>query len=191
MPRKLQPRLGPALNAVRAGFGDAGRILRRTSHIHDPVAAEDAESRSRCTPRSEKVAYRISGSRGASHESRQADHQLASILAGLCDCVDSANNHLGVVDGTIRCAMCTAALDELPAYRYPFPAGDMLIANLDDGGARARALADEQHADAHRRPARSSVRSRIRARSSAHRSTTAKAAKTRQRLRRRCRLACS
>jgi 2,4-diketo-3-deoxy-L-fuconate hydrolase len=35
----------------------------------------------------------------------------------------------------------TAALDELPAYRYPLPTGDMLIANLDTVTARARAIA--------------------------------------------------
>ena len=35
----------------------------------------------------------------------------------------------------------TAALDELPAYRYPLPAGDALIANLGTVTARARVLA--------------------------------------------------
>jgi 2-keto-4-pentenoate hydratase/2-oxohepta-3-ene-1,7-dioic acid hydratase in catechol pathway len=35
----------------------------------------------------------------------------------------------------------TAALDELPAYRYPLPPGDMLMANLQTVVARARALA--------------------------------------------------
>jgi 2-keto-4-pentenoate hydratase/2-oxohepta-3-ene-1,7-dioic acid hydratase in catechol pathway len=35
----------------------------------------------------------------------------------------------------------TAALDELPSYRYPLPPGDMLIANLDRVSARARVLA--------------------------------------------------
>lgn len=35
----------------------------------------------------------------------------------------------------------TAALDEIPHYRYPFPPGDMLVANLDKVAARARVLA--------------------------------------------------
>jgi len=35
----------------------------------------------------------------------------------------------------------TAALDVIPAYRYPFPPGDMLIANLEKVTARARELA--------------------------------------------------
>ena len=51
-------------------------------------------------------------------------------------------NRLGVVqDDHVRDV--TAALDELPAYRYPFPPGDMLIANLDKVTARARALAKD------------------------------------------------
>jgi 2-keto-4-pentenoate hydratase/2-oxohepta-3-ene-1,7-dioic acid hydratase in catechol pathway len=37
----------------------------------------------------------------------------------------------------------TAALDELPAYRYPLPPGDMFVANLDAVGARARAIAKD------------------------------------------------
>jgi len=50
------------------------------------------------------------------------------------------NNHLGLIDGdTVRDV--TAALDELPAYRYPLPPGDMLIANLDKVARRAAALA--------------------------------------------------
>jgi 2-keto-4-pentenoate hydratase/2-oxohepta-3-ene-1,7-dioic acid hydratase in catechol pathway len=35
----------------------------------------------------------------------------------------------------------TPALDVLPAYRYPLPAHDVLIANLDQVAARARAIA--------------------------------------------------
>jgi len=35
----------------------------------------------------------------------------------------------------------TAALDVIPAHRYPFPPGDMLIANLEKVTARARELA--------------------------------------------------
>jgi 2-keto-4-pentenoate hydratase/2-oxohepta-3-ene-1,7-dioic acid hydratase in catechol pathway len=37
----------------------------------------------------------------------------------------------------------TSALDVLPAYRYPLPPGDMLIANLDAVAARARAIAND------------------------------------------------
>jgi len=51
-------------------------------------------------------------------------------------------NRLGVVeDGHVRDV--TAALDELPAYRYPLPPGDMLMANLATVGVRARALAKD------------------------------------------------
>jgi 2-keto-4-pentenoate hydratase/2-oxohepta-3-ene-1,7-dioic acid hydratase in catechol pathway len=50
------------------------------------------------------------------------------------------NNQLGLVDGEgVRDV--TAALNELPACRYPFPPGDMLIANLEKVTARARDLA--------------------------------------------------
>ncbi len=49
-------------------------------------------------------------------------------------------NRLGVIDGD-QVRDVTAALDELPAYRYPLPTGDMLIANLDTVTARARAIA--------------------------------------------------
>ena len=48
---------------------------------------------------------------------------------------------LGAGDGHVRDV--TAALDELPAYRYPLPPGDMLMANLATVGARARALAKD------------------------------------------------
>src|SRR5258705_1098917 len=48
-------------------------------------------------------------------------------------------NRLGVVDGE-RVRDVTAALDELPAYRYPLPAGDMLMANLEKVTARVRAI---------------------------------------------------
>lgn len=52
------------------------------------------------------------------------------------------NNRLGLAeDGHVRDV--TAALDALPAYRYPLPAGDMLIANLDAVAARARAIAND------------------------------------------------
>jgi 2-keto-4-pentenoate hydratase/2-oxohepta-3-ene-1,7-dioic acid hydratase in catechol pathway len=37
----------------------------------------------------------------------------------------------------------TSALDELPAYRYPLPPGDALMANLEKVSARARSLAKE------------------------------------------------
>jgi 2-keto-4-pentenoate hydratase/2-oxohepta-3-ene-1,7-dioic acid hydratase in catechol pathway len=48
-------------------------------------------------------------------------------------------DRLGVVeDGTVRDV--TAALDVLPAYRYPLPAGDPLIANLEAVNARIRTL---------------------------------------------------
>ena len=57
-------------------------------------------------------------------------------------------NRLGVVDpstslgaGGDQVRDVTAALDELPAYRYPLPPGDMLIANLEKISGRARALA--------------------------------------------------
>ena len=49
-------------------------------------------------------------------------------------------NRLGVVDGD-QVRDVTAALDELPAYRYPLPAGDMLVANLEKVTARVRAIA--------------------------------------------------
>src|SRR5438067_1256625 len=52
------------------------------------------------------------------------------------------NNRLGLVeDGHVRDV--TAALDVLPAYRYPLPPGDVLIANLDAVAARARAIAKD------------------------------------------------
>jgi 2-keto-4-pentenoate hydratase/2-oxohepta-3-ene-1,7-dioic acid hydratase in catechol pathway len=52
------------------------------------------------------------------------------------------NNRLGLVDdGHVRDV--TSALDALPAYRYPLPPGDMLIANLDVVAARARAIAKD------------------------------------------------
>src|SRR5262245_46739730 len=49
-------------------------------------------------------------------------------------------NRLGLVehDGVRD---VTAALDVIPAHRYPFPPGDMLIANLETLTARARELA--------------------------------------------------
>src|SRR3954468_23877243 len=52
------------------------------------------------------------------------------------------NNRLGLVEnGSVRDV--TAALDELPAYRYPLPPGDMLIANLDKVSTRAQILAKD------------------------------------------------
>jgi 2-keto-4-pentenoate hydratase/2-oxohepta-3-ene-1,7-dioic acid hydratase in catechol pathway len=49
-------------------------------------------------------------------------------------------NRLGLVgDGQVRDV--TGALEQLPSYRYPFPPGDMLIANLPTVSARARDLA--------------------------------------------------
>jgi 2-keto-4-pentenoate hydratase/2-oxohepta-3-ene-1,7-dioic acid hydratase in catechol pathway len=57
-------------------------------------------------------------------------------------------NRLGLVDGNASTALgasqvrdVTAALDVLPAYRYPFPPGDMLIANLEKVSSRAREVA--------------------------------------------------
>jgi 2-keto-4-pentenoate hydratase/2-oxohepta-3-ene-1,7-dioic acid hydratase in catechol pathway len=51
-------------------------------------------------------------------------------------------NRLGVVERD-HVRDVTAALGELPAYRYPLPPGDMLIANLDMVGPRARTLAKD------------------------------------------------
>ena len=49
---------------------------------------------------------------------------------------------LGLVEGdTVRDV--TAALEVLPAYRYPLPNHDVLIANLDKVAERARALAPQ------------------------------------------------
>lgn len=50
------------------------------------------------------------------------------------------DNRLGLVDGS-SLRDVTAALDVLPASRYPFPAHDAFIANLGDVAARAAALA--------------------------------------------------
>src|SRR5690349_20603885 len=50
------------------------------------------------------------------------------------------DGRLGLVEGSdIRDV--TAALEVLPAYRYPFPTYDLLIANLDKVMERARAIA--------------------------------------------------
>ena len=49
---------------------------------------------------------------------------------------------LGLVEGT-NVRDVTAAFDVLPAYRYPLPAHDVFIANLDAVAARARALAKD------------------------------------------------
>jgi len=51
-----------------------------------------------------------------------------------------APNRLGLVDGNdVRDV--TAALDVLPSYSYPLPAGDMLMAHLETVVARVRTLA--------------------------------------------------
>jgi 2-keto-4-pentenoate hydratase/2-oxohepta-3-ene-1,7-dioic acid hydratase in catechol pathway len=50
------------------------------------------------------------------------------------------DNRLGLVEGT-TVRDVTAALDVLPAARYPFPTHDVFIAHLDDVMARAAALA--------------------------------------------------
>jgi len=51
------------------------------------------------------------------------------------------DNRLGVVEGTSHVRDITDALDVIPAHRYPFPPGDMLIGNLEKVTARARELA--------------------------------------------------
>src|SRR3954471_4028022 len=51
------------------------------------------------------------------------------------------DNRLGLVDNDGEVRDVTAALDVLPAVRYPAPPGDLLIANLDAVLGRARALA--------------------------------------------------
>ena len=57
-------------------------------------------------------------------------------------------NRLGLVDPSTTLGASgeqirdvTGALDELPSCRYPFPPGDILVANLEKVAARARALA--------------------------------------------------
>ena len=50
------------------------------------------------------------------------------------------DNRLGLVEAT-SVRDVTAALDVLPAARYPYPTYDVLIAHLDEVGARARQLA--------------------------------------------------
>ena len=49
-------------------------------------------------------------------------------------------NRLGVVEGS-QVRDVSGALEQLPSYRYPFPPGDMLIANLPHVISRARELA--------------------------------------------------
>ena len=51
-----------------------------------------------------------------------------------------AEGRVGLVEGT-RVKDVTAALDALPAYRYPLPEYDVLIANLDRVAARIREIA--------------------------------------------------
>src|SRR5262249_30031424 len=50
------------------------------------------------------------------------------------------DNRLGLVE-TDGIRDVTAALDVVPAYRYPFPPGDMLISNLDQVRTRAKEVA--------------------------------------------------
>lgn len=49
------------------------------------------------------------------------------------------DSRLGVVEGPVVRDV-TAALDALPAYRYPLPRHDVLVAHLETVAARARAL---------------------------------------------------
>src|SRR3954447_13189682 len=50
------------------------------------------------------------------------------------------DGRLGLVDGpTVKDV--TAALDVLPSFRYPLPAHDVFVANLDAVAARAKAIA--------------------------------------------------
>src|SRR5438034_10713325 len=55
------------------------------------------------------------------------------------------NDRLGVVDGA-SIKDVTAALDALPACRYPFPEHDVLIANLDAVTARIPSILKEARA---------------------------------------------
>src|SRR5262249_42259363 len=74
-----------------------------------------------------------------SHQPSAISH--VAVLMKLCRYNDG---RLGVVEGDhIRDA--TAALDVLPAYRYPLPSFDPIIANLDAVVARARAVAAGAH----------------------------------------------
>lgn len=50
------------------------------------------------------------------------------------------DNRLGLVDGD-QVADVTAALDVIPSYSWPLPAGDLLIRNLDAVCAKAKELA--------------------------------------------------
>src|SRR5881227_2048455 len=50
------------------------------------------------------------------------------------------DGRLGVVEGS-NVLDVTAALDVLPTYKYPVPAHDIFIANIDRVAERARALA--------------------------------------------------
>src|SRR4051812_48369639 len=52
------------------------------------------------------------------------------------------DNRLGLVEGA-NVRDVTGALDVLPSYRYPVPAYDMFIDNLEKISARARAIAAE------------------------------------------------
>src|SRR5881396_1297444 len=50
------------------------------------------------------------------------------------------DGRLGLVEGS-NVRDVTAALDVLPQYKYPFPAYDVFIANIDRVAERARAIA--------------------------------------------------
>jgi 2-keto-4-pentenoate hydratase/2-oxohepta-3-ene-1,7-dioic acid hydratase in catechol pathway len=55
----------------------------------------------------------------------------------------SRPGHIGFVDAENSVRDVTAALDVLPSYRYPLPAFDPLIANLDAVRSRIASIADE------------------------------------------------
>ena len=54
---------------------------------------------------------------------------------------EAGANRIGLVRGD-QVFDVTAALDVLPSYRYPFPLGDQLIANLDRLAPKMEQLAD-------------------------------------------------
>ena len=54
----------------------------------------------------------------------------------------AGTNRIGLVRGDAVFDV-TEALDALPSFRYPFPMGDQLIANLDRLAPRMKQLADE------------------------------------------------
>ena len=79
---------------------------------------------------------------------------------------------LGIVDRLRGVRDVTAALDVLPAYRYPLPQHDVLIAHLSSVRARAEALASCGTAASARRAQAAAALSPIPGRSSLRRSTT-------------------